>query len=163
MKSRFVFPLLILTFFCVSSAAQSRLSIGLDLRSDAGVATALNGSTGTRSAKSSGGSETSAAGSVEQRVFALINAERNKSGLPELEWSESLAAVARMHSEDMARVSFSVTGDPMDRWSTTVPTVWASDHGGRSERTLRTCVALKILQRLPSQNGSNRQLTERTC
>ncbi len=106
MKSRFVFPLLILTFFCVSSAAQSRLSIGLDLRSDAGVATALNGSTGTRTAKSSGGSETSAAGSVEQRVFALINAERNKSGLPELEWSESLAAVARMHSEDMARAEF---------------------------------------------------------
>jgi uncharacterized protein YkwD len=41
-----------------------------------------------------------------ERHIAMINAERAKNGLSELEWSETVAAVARLHSEDMARVQF---------------------------------------------------------
>lgn len=43
---------------------------------------------------------------VEREVFARINAERLKNDLPELEWSENVAAVARLHSQDMAREKF---------------------------------------------------------
>ncbi|MEO8041729.1 MAG: CAP domain-containing protein [Acidobacteriota bacterium] len=56
--------------------------------------------------KSSNEPTRTSAGNIEQQIFALINAERSKNGLSELEWSESLAAVARMHSEDMANVKF---------------------------------------------------------
>ena len=56
----------------------------------------------------------------ERRVFELTNAERIKNGLRPLIWSDSLAAVARAHSEDMAHNGyFSHTGldgsSPWDR------------------------------------------------
>lgn len=104
MKLSFVLVLLTLTFFSGSLAAQTRSGINFDLRSENGVA----GSTRSRLTNlntSSGSSETSA-GSIEERVFALINTERSKHGLTELEWSESLAAVARLHSQDMANGKF---------------------------------------------------------
>ncbi|MBM3131740.1 MAG: CAP domain-containing protein [Chloroflexi bacterium] len=39
---------------------------------------------------------------LEQRVHALVNAEREKQGLSTLAWDEALAAVCRKHSQDMA-------------------------------------------------------------
>ncbi|MEP7149239.1 MAG: CAP domain-containing protein [Acidobacteriota bacterium] len=106
MKPPFLLLLLTLTFFCVPYAAQSRASISFDLRSDSGNASTLDGAARSRLIKSSSLSKVFSAGSVEQRVFALINVERNKNGLPELEWSERLADVARLHSEDMANSKF---------------------------------------------------------
>lgn len=106
MKPLFVIFLLILTCFCASSLAQSSVGISFDLRPEAGNTSTLGGATRSRLTKSSGGSRASSAGSIEQRVFALINAERNKNGLLELEWSERLADVARLHSEDMANAKF---------------------------------------------------------
>ena len=39
---------------------------------------------------------------IEQRTFALVNKERKKNNLSELELDEDLLAVARAHSQDMA-------------------------------------------------------------
>jgi len=48
----------------------------------------------------------SSADAVERRVFQLMNAERQAFGLKLLEWDESLLAVARMHSRNMADEKF---------------------------------------------------------
>jgi len=39
----------------------------------------------------------------EQDVFHLVNAERRKKGVPELQWDEDLARAARYHAADMSR------------------------------------------------------------
>jgi|SRR5215203_2579813 len=104
MKSPFVVLLLTLTFYCGHSAAQTSASINFDLRSDAGNASNLSGSTRARVTKRN--SKNASAASIERQIFALINAERIKNGLSELEWNESLAAVARLHSDDMANAKF---------------------------------------------------------
>ena len=41
--------------------------------------------------------------SSELRTFALINRKRSEAGLKPLVWSETLAAIARSHSVDMAK------------------------------------------------------------
>jgi uncharacterized protein YkwD len=106
MKSPFVLFLLTFTFFSGHAAAQARANINFDLRSGAGTGSDLAGSTRPRVSKSSGDSKVTSAAGIEQQIFVLINAERIKNGLAELEWSESLAAVARVHSEDMANTKF---------------------------------------------------------
>ncbi len=44
--------------------------------------------------------------STERRTFDLMNAERQASGLQMIEWDDELAAVARMHSKNMAERKF---------------------------------------------------------
>lgn len=44
---------------------------------------------------------TTATVSMERRVFDLLNAERCRNNLPALVWDESLAQMARLHSDDM--------------------------------------------------------------
>jgi uncharacterized protein YkwD len=41
---------------------------------------------------------------IERRVFEQTNFERRKQGLPPLNWDAALCQMARIHSEDMARV-----------------------------------------------------------
>jgi uncharacterized protein YkwD len=103
MKSLFVLLLLTVTFFCSPSIAQNRARINFDLRTDTDDG---SNSAGSRLVKSSSASKTLSARSIERQVFALINVERNRNGLAELEWSDSLAAVARLHSDDMANAKF---------------------------------------------------------
>jgi len=43
---------------------------------------------------------------LEQRVVDLINIERAKHDLPQFIWHDTLAAIARTHSEDMLRNNF---------------------------------------------------------
>jgi uncharacterized protein YkwD len=43
---------------------------------------------------------------LENRVHDLVNAERSENKLKALEWDKKLSAIARMHSEDMARRDF---------------------------------------------------------
>ncbi|MFL6468515.1 MAG: CAP domain-containing protein [Pyrinomonadaceae bacterium] len=43
---------------------------------------------------------------TERRAFELMNAERQISGLPMLEWSNEAAALARMHARNMAESRF---------------------------------------------------------
>jgi uncharacterized protein YkwD len=49
---------------------------------------------------------------VEQAVFSLTNRERERQGLPALEWDAALAAVARAHSRDMAENAFFAHANP---------------------------------------------------
>jgi uncharacterized protein YkwD len=49
---------------------------------------------------------------VEQSIFELVNRERRSRNLPELNWSTTLAAEARRHSERMERARFFSHNDP---------------------------------------------------
>lgn len=68
--------------------------------------------TDTSNVSSSGiasvGSKTSAAAMMvlEQDAFQRINAERGTAGLATLTWSEKIAKVARLHSQNMADYNF---------------------------------------------------------
>jgi uncharacterized protein YkwD len=46
------------------------------------------------------------AASLEKKVHALINKERQKHGLKPLAWDDALAQIARKHSRDMARRNY---------------------------------------------------------
>ena len=80
--------------------------INLDLRADAPNASEFSGATRFRVVKGTSGSLAASVATIEQQVFKLINAERAKNGLGELQWNESLAELARVHSRDMANVKF---------------------------------------------------------
>ncbi|MDQ3129180.1 MAG: CAP domain-containing protein [Acidobacteriota bacterium] len=43
---------------------------------------------------------------LERQAFQLINEKRREQGLKELEWSESIAKIARLHSQNMADNKF---------------------------------------------------------
>jgi uncharacterized protein YkwD len=43
---------------------------------------------------------------LERIIFDLINEKRAENGLPELKWSEEVAKVARLHSQNMANSKF---------------------------------------------------------
>jgi uncharacterized protein YkwD len=44
----------------------------------------------------------------EQRAFQLINGKRAAQNLSPLKWNEDVARIARLHSENMANINFSV-------------------------------------------------------
>ena len=43
---------------------------------------------------------------LEKQAFALINEKRAEIGLPALVWSDEVAKIARLHSENMAKYNF---------------------------------------------------------
>ncbi|HEY0659459.1 MAG TPA: CAP domain-containing protein, partial [Pyrinomonadaceae bacterium] len=43
---------------------------------------------------------------LEKQTFDLINEKRREQGLKPLEWNESIAKIARLHSRDMANNKF---------------------------------------------------------
>ena len=99
------FALILAFIFCGDSNAQTRPVLMLDLTADSRNARTLDGSTRARvSGRSS--SSNSSARALEREVFALINIERRKHRLAELQWNESLAEIARLHSQNMAREKF---------------------------------------------------------
>jgi uncharacterized protein YkwD len=60
------------------------------------------------------------AGEAEKRLLAMVNRDRKKAGLAELEWDEAVAAVSRRHSEEMRRTQVvahlsPTTGSAADR------------------------------------------------
>lgn len=44
--------------------------------------------------------------SLEKQIHTLVNKERQKHGLSQLEWSDALAGIARTHSHDMAKRNY---------------------------------------------------------
>jgi uncharacterized protein YkwD len=50
---------------------------------------------------------------LERQVFQLVNNERTYRGLPELQWDDRLAAVARRHASNMAARGFFAHVDPV--------------------------------------------------
>jgi uncharacterized protein YkwD len=43
---------------------------------------------------------------LEREVFDLLNRKRQQTGLPIIAWSDEMAKIARLHSENMARFKF---------------------------------------------------------
>lgn len=107
MRSPFLFLLLALTFYS-SAVAQGDVNIHLDLRAGLSenstpLASSRNRPTGTDDARSL---SSSAASNLERKVFDMLNAVRRGQGLLELEWNDDVAAVARIHSQNMAKDKF---------------------------------------------------------
>lgn len=101
--------LLIIISFCVTAFAQSETSIALDFRpglSDNSDRAGLTRSRTVAGDLSANKSTSAEAGRLEREVFDLLNAERRVQGLRELEWNEGVAAVARLHSRNMAKEKF---------------------------------------------------------
>ncbi|HEX6124491.1 MAG TPA: CAP domain-containing protein, partial [Pyrinomonadaceae bacterium] len=61
---------------------------------------ASSAASGVRSA------ESAEAAKLERKVFSMLNRERRSQGLSELEWNDEVAAVARLHSHNMAEAKF---------------------------------------------------------
>src|SRR5688572_22697827 len=107
MKSGVLFFLLA-TAFSTITFAQGDSQLTLDLRPGlsesrvAGVTRSrvLPDNTAVRAP------ESSTAGKLERRIFDILNAERRSQGLADLEWNDEVAAVARLHSQNMAEEKF---------------------------------------------------------
>lgn len=107
MRSPILFVLLTITLYS-GALAQGEASIHLDLR--AGLSD--NSSPAPRRVVIAGDNtdvrvpESSQTAELERKVFSLLNAERRAQGLTELVWNDDVAAVARLHSHNMAEVKF---------------------------------------------------------
>jgi uncharacterized protein YkwD len=69
----------------------------------------LDGSSRNRLVEDSAGVRTPSsvtAGDLERKVFGLLNTVRRSQGLEALEWNDDVAAVARLHSQNMADDKF---------------------------------------------------------
>ena len=108
MKSPFLTFLLAITL-CSAAYAQDDANLKLDLRGGLADSAGVAGVTRTRALEENSkfrSPASSAAADIERRVFSLLNAERRTRELPDLQWSDDVAAVARMHSQNMAEVKF---------------------------------------------------------
>jgi|SRR5215204_274409 len=95
--------------FCSHAFAQSGPSAAFDANSGSSVTPILVGA--SRHRIPGGGlafrsPATNAAGDLEQKVFSMLNEQRRAKGLVALEWNEDVAAVARLHSQNMAEKKF---------------------------------------------------------
>lgn len=108
MRSPFLSLLLALAFYS-TAFAQTDATAAPDLRSGLSQNATLSGLTRNRPAGDNGSVSVEASGSaadLERQVFNLLNAERRSQGLSELEWNDDVAAVARLHSQNMADGNF---------------------------------------------------------
>ena len=106
MKVSFALSLILAIFLCGDIVAQTRPTLNFDLQSDPRGASAFSGATRSRVADTGAGASMNAARTLEREVFALINAERRRHDLGQLEWNDKLASLARLHSQNMAREKF---------------------------------------------------------
>lgn len=109
MRSPFLSAFLIAIAFCSISFAQNDAGLKLEMRSGLSDNSNLAQFTRTRTIADKGGArspESPAAAQLERRVFEMLNAERRSQGLSELEWNDDVAAVARLHSQNMAEAKF---------------------------------------------------------
>ena len=97
MNFRFLFLITILFAAAVTASAQGNAAMGF--RATAGV--------GAATVSASGNALTPAAvRSLEREAFERINTKRIIAGLPPLRWSEKIADVARLHSNNTAERNF---------------------------------------------------------
>jgi len=99
-----LFLLLTLVFSSVI-AAQGQARIAFDLRPGLSENASLAEITRSR-VVADGRSSASAAANLERKVFDVLNAVRRNQGLQDLQWNDDVAAVARMHSQNMASEKF---------------------------------------------------------
>jgi len=106
-------PVLLLIFFAIfgsAALAQGEAGLTFDFRRGASDNSASAGSQRVRSVATNrpAGNKTAvwSAQGLEREVFKLLNAQRREHGLSELDWNDDVAALARMHSENMADQDF---------------------------------------------------------
>ena len=95
--------------FCSTAFAQGESNIALDVRPGLSDSATLSGAIRGRFAADNGPVRVKAPGvaaEIERQVFNLLNAERRSKGLSELEWNDDVAALARLHSRNMADGKF---------------------------------------------------------
>lgn len=109
MKSARLFIFITLAFCTTAAFPQGVANITLNLRpglaENAGVVQFARDRI-ARAEANVRAPESAAAGKLERNVFELLNGERRSQGLPALEWSDNVAAVARLHSQNMAEEKF---------------------------------------------------------
>ncbi len=108
MKSPVLF-FLIATALSSAAFAQGEPNIALDLRPGLSENSSIAGLTRNRFVPNEGNvraPESAKAGKLERQIFEILNGERRSKGLPELEWNDDVAAVARLHSQNMAEEKF---------------------------------------------------------
>jgi uncharacterized protein YkwD len=93
----------------LSSVLHAQGDLSLKLDASGGRAAEVAGI--TRSRTTAGDTNyrlplSAAASDIERRVFNLINKVRRDNGLSEVVWSDDVAAVARLHSANMASAQF---------------------------------------------------------
>lgn len=94
-----IFSLFILIFCAFDGSAQfNNLAIGLVGKTDASLSR-------QRIVKTSN-VKSFAAFDLEKAAFALLNQRRAENNLDALQWSETVAKIARIHSENMAKHKF---------------------------------------------------------
>ena len=108
MKSPFLFLLIAIAF---SSAAfsQSETTINFNLRPGMSERSNVDGSDRSRLVKDNAAVRAPFSGTaadLERKVFGLLNTVRRSEGLEALEWNDDVAAVARLHSQNMADDKF---------------------------------------------------------
>lgn len=108
MRSPICFLLLAFTF-CLPVLAQSEAGFGVNLgpglKKSAGVAGVARSRVVTETPDVRV-PESSEAGKLERKIFEMLNGERRAQGLGDLEWNDQVAAVARLHSYNMAQEKF---------------------------------------------------------
>ncbi|HKP70066.1 MAG TPA: CAP domain-containing protein [Pyrinomonadaceae bacterium] len=102
MRSPSVLLALLLTAFSTVAFAQNGPAVSFDLaKADRG------GSMRARVADSDTTSKKLVIpAELEREIFKRLNATRRSNGLEDLEWDEQVAAVARLHSQNMAEKKF---------------------------------------------------------
>lgn len=108
MKSPFLFLLLAIALSS-SAFAQRETKIKFDLRPGLSESSSLGDLNRHRLVEDDAGvrsPSSSTARDLERRVFNLLNTERRSQGLEALEWNDDVAAVARLHSRNMADQKF---------------------------------------------------------
>jgi uncharacterized protein YkwD len=108
MKSPFFFLVLAIAF---SSAAFAQSQTQINFATGPGLSgsSTLAGMSHDRVVEDNPGVRSpasTAADDIERKVFSLLNAQRRSQGLEPLAWSDDVAAVARMHSQNMADQKF---------------------------------------------------------
>ncbi len=98
MISRTVFLFILTASLAASFAAQPLDTSRLNLRTDVG--------SGRISVSATTTITPAAVRALEKDTFALINEERANAGISLLNWSDKVAEVARLHSNNMAEYNF---------------------------------------------------------
>ena len=98
MKSPSILLAVVLTTFSTLAFSQAGPSVGFDL------AKTDNG--GAVRARLADAKKPILPPDLEREIFARLNATRKSNGLDDLDWDEQVAAVARVHSQNMAEKKF---------------------------------------------------------
>ena len=104
-----VLILLIAIAFSSAAYGQGETTINFNLRPGMSDRSSLDGSSRNRLVDDSSSVRTpssATAGDLERKVFSMLNSVRNSQGLAPLEWNDDVAAVARLHSQNMADDKF---------------------------------------------------------